>query len=73
MGERWATGFDAIQHPLLAGHRGAGLWRALELTSERAGAVQPDAVRLAPPLILTEEQADTFIAALPSILDEAAS
>jgi acetylornithine aminotransferase len=36
-------------------------------------AVQPDAVRLAPPLILTEEEADTFTSALPSILDEAAS
>ena len=87
VGERWATGFGAIQHPLLAGHRGGGLWWALELTSARAGAVeaaartagflvnavQPDAVRLAPPLILTEEQADSFTAALPSILDEAAT
>ena len=34
-------------------------------------AVQPDAIRLAPPLILTTAQADTFVAALPSILDEA--
>ena len=34
-------------------------------------AVQPDAIRLAPPLILTAAQADTFVAALPSILDEA--
>ena len=86
VGERWATGFGTIQHPLLAGHRGGGLWWALELTSARAGAVeaaartagflvnavQPDAVRLAPPLILTEEQADSFTAALPSILAEAA-
>jgi acetylornithine/N-succinyldiaminopimelate aminotransferase len=85
VGERWATSFDGIHHPLLAGHRGAGLWRALELTSAQAvaveaaartagflvNAVQPDAVRLAPPLILTEEQADSFTAALPSILDEA--
>ncbi len=87
VGERWANGFDGIQHPLLAGHRGSGLWRALQLTSPQAGAVeaaartagflvnavQPDAVRLAPPLILTEEQADAFVTALPSILDEAAS
>ena len=87
VGERWATGFDGIRHPLLAGHRGSGLWRALELTSPQASAVeaasrsagflvnavQPDAVRLAPPLILTEAQADSFTAALPSILDEAES
>jgi len=32
-------------------------------------AVQPDAVRLAPPLILTAEQADAFLAALPAALD----
>jgi acetylornithine aminotransferase len=30
--------------------------------------VQPDAVRLAPPLILTERDADTFLAVLPGIL-----
>ena len=33
----------------------------------------PDVLRLAPPLILTTEQADSFIAALPGILDAAAS
>ena len=22
VGERWATGFDGVRHPLLAGHRG---------------------------------------------------
>jgi acetylornithine/N-succinyldiaminopimelate aminotransferase len=31
--------------------------------------VQPDVVRLAPPLILTADQADAFLAALPSALD----
>jgi acetylornithine aminotransferase len=87
VGERWATSFDGIEHPLLAGHRGVGLWRALVLTSPEAGqveaaartagflvnAVKPDAVRLAPPLILTEDEADSFTAALPGILDAAAS
>jgi acetylornithine aminotransferase len=34
-------------------------------------AVQPDAVRLAPPLILSAAEADSFIAALPGILDAA--
>ena len=35
-------------------------------------AVRPTTIRLAPPLILTDEQADSFTAALPSLLDSAA-
>ena len=80
VGERWVTAFDGVRHPLLAGHRGSGLWRGLVLTSPRAGevevaartagflvnAVQPDVVRLAPPLILSESDADAFSDALPS-------
>jgi acetylornithine aminotransferase len=31
----------------------------------------PDVIRLAPPLILTEEQASGFVQALPDILDSA--
>jgi acetylornithine/N-succinyldiaminopimelate aminotransferase len=31
----------------------------------------PDRVRLAPPLIVTEEQAASFVAGWPNILDEA--
>jgi acetylornithine aminotransferase len=46
----------------------------VEAAARRAGflvnAVQPDAIRLAPPLILSAGQADEFIAALPGILDE---
>ncbi|MGH8828559.1 MAG: acetylornithine transaminase, partial [Jiangellaceae bacterium] len=34
-------------------------------------AVSADTIRLAPPLILTAEQADEFVAALPAILDTA--
>jgi acetylornithine aminotransferase len=33
----------------------------------------PDVIRLAPPLILTTEQADSFVAALPGILDTASA
>jgi acetylornithine/N-succinyldiaminopimelate aminotransferase len=33
-------------------------------------AVAPDAIRLAPPLILTADEADSFVAALPQILDD---
>ncbi len=34
VGQHWAAAFDSIDHPLLAGHRGVGLWRALELSAE---------------------------------------
>jgi acetylornithine aminotransferase len=84
VGEHLAAGLSQTGHPLIAGVRGVGLWRAIVLTAEvapdveaaarRAGflvnAVQPDAIRLAPPLILSAGQADEFIAALPGILDE---
>ena len=84
VGEHLAAGLGEIGHPLVAGVRGAGLWRAVVLTAplapavetaaRRAGflvnAVQPDAIRLAPPLILTAAEAAEFIAALPGILTE---
>jgi acetylornithine/N-succinyldiaminopimelate aminotransferase len=67
--------------------RGRGLWLALvvpdgmapatEAAARDAGflvnATGPDAVRLAPPLVLTEAEATTFVDALPSILDVAAN
>jgi len=82
IGTLLAAGIGRIGHPLLAGVRGAGLWQAIVLTApaaaaaeaaaRRAGflvnAVQPDAIRLAPPLILSAEQAGSFISALPGIL-----
>jgi acetylornithine/N-succinyldiaminopimelate aminotransferase len=82
VGERWSSAFDAITHPLLAGHRGVGLWRALELAEPAApafevaareagflvNAVRPTSVRLAPPLILTAAEADEFAAAVPALL-----
>jgi acetylornithine/N-succinyldiaminopimelate aminotransferase len=47
----------------------------VEAAAVRAGflvnAVQPDAIRLAPPLILSAEQADSFTAELPAILSSA--
>ena len=75
-----ADGIDALGHPLLAGVRGRGLLLGIVLTEPavrarcrprrpRPGflvnALQPDAIRLAPPLVLTAEQADAFVAALP--------
>ncbi|MES9541203.1 acetylornithine transaminase [Spirillospora sp. NPDC049024] len=87
VGESLAAGLDAVDHPLLAGVRGRGLWLATVLTGPHAAAVEaaardagflvnalrPDAVRLAPPLVLTAEQADSFTEAFPGILDAAAT
>ncbi len=86
-GDQLMTGIAAVRHPLIAEVRGRGLWLAIALTgpaaasveaaSRRAGflvnVVQPDAVRLAPPLILDSAQAGSFTAALPGILDDAAA
>ena len=82
VGEHLADGLNAVGHPLVTGVRGAGLWRAVVLTADVApdvevaarqagflvNAVQPDAIRLAPPLILIAAEADEFTAALPAIL-----
>jgi len=35
--------------------------------------VRPDTVRLAPPLILSEHQAEAFLAAVPAALDAGAA
>jgi acetylornithine/N-succinyldiaminopimelate aminotransferase len=83
LGTQLATDIGAVSHPLLAGVRGRGLWLAMLLTEPvaarlesacaRAGflvnAVQPDAIRLAPPLILSSAQARLFTRTLPFILD----
>jgi acetylornithine/N-succinyldiaminopimelate aminotransferase len=85
VGDVLASGIEATSHPLLKGVRGSGLWLAAVLTEDKApavyqaaqdkgflvNAVQPDAVRLAPPLILTEAEAGEFTAALPAILAQA--
>ena len=87
VGQQLSDGITAVSHPLLAGVRGHGLWLAAILTenaatdveaaARRAGflvnAVQPDAIRLAPPLIITAAQASAFLSALPAILDDAAA
>jgi acetylornithine/N-succinyldiaminopimelate aminotransferase len=78
-------GVEGLGHPLVAGVRGEGLLLAVQLTRPIAprvaaalleagfvvNAVTPDALRLAPPLILTAEQAATFAGALPEALDAA--
>jgi acetylornithine/N-succinyldiaminopimelate aminotransferase len=86
IGDRLAQGITQLGHPLIDGVRGAGLLLAVQLTAPLAAAaagnllqagfivnpVAPDAIRLVPPLILTANQADTFIEALPAALDAAA-
>ena len=85
VGKQLKDGIAAIDHPLLKGVRGSGLWLAAILTGNNApevtaaaqargflvNAVQPDAVRLAPPLILSAAEAGEFLDAFPAILTEA--
>jgi acetylornithine/N-succinyldiaminopimelate aminotransferase len=82
VGDLLASGIGATGHPLLAGVRGRGLWRAVVLTEPRSAeveaaargagflvnALQPDAIRLAPPLLITSDEAGSFVTALPGIL-----
>jgi acetylornithine aminotransferase len=83
VGNHLVTGIEALDHPLVAGVRGKGLLLAIELTQPVSGQVAaraleagfvvnnpiPDAIRLAPPYILTKADADSFVAALPGLLD----
>ena len=85
VGQALAEGLAGVDHPLAAGQRGAGLWRALLLgepvapaveTAARergylVNAVRPDAVRLAPPLVLTPDEVERFLRDLPAILTAA--
>ncbi|HTF11890.1 MAG TPA: acetylornithine transaminase [Asanoa sp.] len=82
VGERLRRGIEALDHPLVAEVRGAGLLLGIVLTEPVSGElagrlrdagflvnpVQPNAIRLAPPLILTADQADAFVAALSEVL-----
>ena len=85
VGKQLKDGIAAIDHPLLKSVRGSGLWLAAVLTGDKApevnaaaqahgflvNAVQPDAVRLAPPLILSAAEAGEFLDAFPAILTAA--
>jgi acetylornithine/N-succinyldiaminopimelate aminotransferase len=84
-GERLRDGVEALAHPLVDRVRGAGLLIGIVLTEPLAAEVQqaaqdagflvnaavPDTVRLAPPLIIGEEEADAFLRALPGVLEVA--
>ena len=85
LGKHIVTGVEDLGHPLIDHVRGAGLLLGIVLTenvgpatalaAREAGfiinAPAPDVLRLAPPLILTTDQADSFITALPGILNAA--
>lgn len=84
VGEHLGRGLDAIDSPLVATARGAGLWRGLVLTGQHAAAVEsaarehgllvnavkPDVIRLAPPLILTESDVDEALPKLAAALTD---
>jgi acetylornithine aminotransferase len=85
VGEHLAQQLESLDSPLVAGTRGSGLWRAVALNGDRAAAVEtaarqrgllvnavkPDAIRLAPPLILTEAEVDEAVPLLAAALRDA--
>jgi acetylornithine aminotransferase len=87
LGKSLSHDIEALGHPLVDHVRGRGLLLGIVLTEPRGKAFEtaareagflvnaaaPNVIRLAPPLILTEEQAGSFVAALPNILDLANS
>lgn len=85
LGKEITAGVEALGHPLVSEVRGSGLLLGIGLTKPVAGAVaqaaqtagylvnnvQPDAIRLAPPLVLDTDQVHGFLDALPGVLDQA--
>lgn len=85
LGKTLSHGIESLGHPLVGHVRGRGLLRGVVLTAPSAkhvetaareagflvNAAAPDVVRLAPPLVITETQIDSFLAVLPAVLDKA--
>jgi acetylornithine/N-succinyldiaminopimelate aminotransferase len=83
LGKTLHQSIESLHHPSIDHVRGRGLLCGIALTSPTAKEVEaaardagflvnaaaPDVVRLAPALIITEHQLDTFVTALPGILD----
>jgi acetylornithine/N-succinyldiaminopimelate aminotransferase len=85
LGKTLHQSIESLHHPSIDHVRGRGLLCGIALTFPTAKEVEaaaraagflvnaagPDVVRLAPALIITEHQLDTFVTALPGILDTA--
>ncbi len=85
LGKEIVAGVEALGHPLVGEVRGSGLLLGIGLTAAVSGAVagaareagylvndvQPDTIRLAPPLVLDTRQVHGFLDALPGVLDAA--
>lgn len=85
VGKTLIDGIEELGHPLIDHVRGAGLLIGIQLTQDVSAKVEaaaraagylinppkPNVIRLAPPLILTEAQAEGFLADLPGILEAA--
>jgi acetylornithine/N-succinyldiaminopimelate aminotransferase len=83
-GEKLRQGIEALQHPLVDHVRGNGLLIGIVLTEPRSPQIQqaaqdagillnaavPGTVRLAPPLIVGDEETDAFLQVLPGVLDQ---
>lgn len=85
LGEHLVATVDALGDRRIAGVRGLGLLRGIVLAEDIAPAVaevaldagfiinapRPGVIRIAPPLIVTLEELDSFVTALPALLDQA--
>ncbi len=83
LGKTLVDGITDLGHPLVDHARGAGLLIGIQLTQDVSARVEesaraagylvnpakPNVIRLAPPLNLTEEQAQRLLSDLPGILD----
>jgi acetylornithine/N-succinyldiaminopimelate aminotransferase len=86
LGDHFAAAIMSLGHPLITGVRGRGLLQAVILTEPLAAAVvdaalaagfvinapRPDVLRVAPALIVSATELDSFISVLPSLLDQVA-
>jgi acetylornithine/N-succinyldiaminopimelate aminotransferase len=86
LGDHLTKAILQLDHRLITGVRGRGLLQAVILAEPIAAAVveaalaagfvinapRPDVLRLAPPLIISSAELDSFFSVLPSLLDKAA-
>lgn len=87
LGKHLTDALEGLSHPLITEVRGKGLLIGMQLAEPVAArataaameagflinAAAGDVLRLAPPLILTQDEADSFVTALPAILATAVS